>query len=94
MTMTALQKNRLQECRCPFHGIKMLWNWRLPVTFRGSAFPASCGRKGCIVVARAQAPNGPAKLLPECARYLDSMQQLAAIERELEREQQFVPAAA
>jgi hypothetical protein len=92
MTMTALQKKRLQECRCPFQGLRLFWNFRLPLSFRGGAFPASCGRRGCVVVARAQSPNGPAKLIPECVHYLDSMQRLSAIERELAQEGLCVPA--
>jgi hypothetical protein len=84
MKLTEVQKNRLNECRCPFHGRKMLWNIMLPVRFRGSAFPVSCGRRGCVVVAKAQSPAGPAKLIPECVHYLNSMQRLAALEREFQ----------
>jgi hypothetical protein len=82
MKLTEAQQKRLSACRCPFHGRKMLWNWMLPVRFRGAAFPVSCGRKGCVVVAKAQSARGPAKLIPECVHYLNSMRRLAALERE------------
>jgi hypothetical protein len=66
---TKHREERLQDGRCPVHGLTMS---QVGLTDDGLVFIVGCPRKDCSIKATELVPFGPATLLPEHSHLLDA----------------------